>query len=106
MTFDQLLYLFLSKHCAIDETAFIFSDDPEETEHFIGYLPQYEKPYWIGLCDIENGCAFLTAEELFHAKVFGGKSLQDRWEDIDIFQIGGIDIEVWMELYGECIKDI
>lgn len=106
MTFDQLLILFQSKQYAIDETAFYFSDDPEELEHFIGYLPQYEKPYWIGLCDIENGCDFLTAEELFNAKVFDGKSLKDRWEDVILFQIGGVDIEVWLELYGDHFKKI
>ena len=99
MAFDQLLFLFQSKHCAIDETAFYFSDDPSETDHFIGYLPQYEKPYWIGLCDMEGGCEFLTAEELFYAKVFDGKSLKDRWDAVVLFQIGGIDVDVWMELY-------
>ncbi len=103
MTFDQLLFLFESKHCAIDETSFFFLDDPEKSEHFIGYLPQYEKPYWIGFCDIENGCDFLTAYDLFHAKVFDGKSLKDRWEDVVLLQIGGINTEDWMKMYGECL---
>lgn len=31
----------------IDETCFYFSDDPNEEEHYLGYLPQYDKPYWV-----------------------------------------------------------
>ncbi len=27
----------------IDETCFYFSDDPTEEEHYLGYLPEYEK---------------------------------------------------------------
>ena len=32
----------------IDETCFYFADDLDENEHYLGYLPQYEKPYWVG----------------------------------------------------------
>ena len=39
----------------IDETCFYFSDDPNEEEHYLGYLPQYDKPYWVGYCDIVGG---------------------------------------------------
>ena len=48
----------------IDETCFYFSDDPNEEEHYLGYLPQYDKPYWVGYCDVDGGCEFDTAEEL------------------------------------------
>ena len=101
MTFDQLFSLFQSKHPAIDETSFSFSDDPKKTEHYIGYLPEYDKPYWIGICDIENGCEFLTAEELFNAKVFNGQSLKDRWDDITLLLIGGIDVDSWLKSYSQ-----
>lgn len=29
---------------SIDETCFYFSDTPQESEHFVGFLPQYENP--------------------------------------------------------------
>lgn len=28
----------------INETCFYFTDDPEEKERYLGYLPQYENP--------------------------------------------------------------
>lgn len=61
----------------IDETCFVFSADKEETEHYLGYLPNFDKPFWIGYRDIEDGCEFKTAEELVNAPVFGGKSLKN-----------------------------
>ena len=93
MTYTELLSLFESKGANIDETAFYFKDDPDEQEHFIGYLPQYDFPYWVGLCDIKNGCDYATAKELFEAKIFDGKSIKERWDDIVLFQIGGIFID-------------
>ena len=93
MTYYELLELFENKGPNIDETAFYFENDPEELEHFIGYLPEYEHPYWVGLCDIENGCEFKTAVELFEAPIFNGKSIKDRWDEIILFQIGGIAID-------------
>lgn len=104
MTFQQLLFLFQNKHPMIDETAFYFSDDPKEEVHYIGYLPQYEEPYWVGYCDIENGCEFLTAEELFTAKIFNGKSIKDRWENVVLSEICGLDIEDWMKRYSDCLS--
>ena len=110
MTFDQLLFLFQTKHPQIDETAFYFSDDPEEIEHFIGYIPKYKdkvykKPYWIGKCDIENGCEFETADELFCAKVFDGESIRDRWDQVVLFQIGGIETDFWMQMNGNSLPN-
>ena len=93
MTYNELLRLFENKSPNIDETAFYFKNDPEESEHFIGYLPQYEYPYWVGLCDIENGCEFKTAIELFEAPIFDGRSIKERWNEIIIFQIGGIAVD-------------
>ena len=48
----------------INETCFYFADDEREEEHFLGFMSQYEKPYWVGYCDIPNGTAFPTAQEL------------------------------------------
>ncbi len=95
MTFETLFKLFDEKRINIDETSFYFKDDPQKSEHFIGYLPEYEFPYWVGLCDIEGGCDFMTARELFEAPVFDGRSLKDRWEDVVLLTIGAIDVDEW-----------
>ena len=83
----------------IDETNFYFSDDPKEDEHYIGYLPEYEKPYWVGYCDIPDGAEFNTAEELVEAKIFDGKSLKERWPFVRIVTIGGIDLDEWFKYH-------
>ncbi len=86
----------------IDETLFYFDDEPEnEQEHFLGCIRDYDKPYWIGYCDIPNGCDFETASDLLNAKVFNGSSIRDRWEHIVIENIGGILIEDWLEQYRD-----
>ncbi len=68
ISYDDLLYLFEAAGDHVDETAIYFDDDPEEYEHYLGYIPEVkgkicEKPYWVGLCDIEDGCEFLTAKK-------------------------------------------
>ena len=37
----------------IDETCFSFCDDPDEKEHYLGFIPHCDEPYWIGYCDVE-----------------------------------------------------
>lgn len=56
---------------------FYFNDDPEQKEHMIGCIRKYDKPYWIGYCDIPDGCEFYTAVEMTEAKVFNGKSIKE-----------------------------
>ena len=63
----------LKKGEIMDETYFYFTDEIGEPEHYIGCLLQYDKPYWVGLCDIPDGMEFLTAEELVNAKIYRGK---------------------------------
>ncbi|MDD4564214.1 MAG: hypothetical protein PHE79_01815 [Eubacteriales bacterium] len=82
---------------SIDETCFYFIDDPMEEEHYLGYLPEYETPYWVGYCDIPDGTDFLTAEELVDAKIFDGKSLKERWENVRIVSIWGIGLDGWLD---------
>ena len=103
MKYKKLFDLFDQKLTNIDETAFVFKDDPRKIEHFIGYLPQYELPYWVGYCDIEGGCEFKTAKELFEAPIFDGKSIKDRWNEIEIIAIGAINIDEWNEEF--CVPD-
>jgi len=100
MTYDELLHLF-EIGANIDETVFYFDDDPSEEEHYIGYLPQYEKPYWAGYCDVVDGCAFQTAQELFTAKIYDGLSIKERWEHLRLVEIAGVPIENWKETWME-----
>lgn len=81
----------------IDETVFYLDYAPDE-EYYLGCLREYEEPYWAGYCDIsEDGC-FCTASALLNAKIFHGRSVKERWENVRFFQIGGIPVETWLEL--------
>lgn len=101
MDYQRLFDLFDGRCDNIDETAFYFKNDPDEAERFIGFLPEYDKPYWVGYCDIKDGCEFKTAKELFEAPVFDGKSLKDRWDDVVLYRIGGIDVEDWEKRFND-----
>lgn len=81
----------------INETCFYFTDDEREEEHFLGFMSQYEKPYWVGYCDIPNGAEFPTAQELVTARIFQGKSLQERWQSVRIVSIQGLSLQDWLE---------
>lgn len=88
----------LRKGKIMNETSFYFVDEISEPEHYIGCLPQYDKPYWAGLCDIPNGTEFLTADELVNATIYRGKSLKERWDDVRIICMGGIPVDDYMKL--------
>lgn len=81
----------------IDEFNFAIIDDPLYNDCYLGYLPQFEKPYWIGLCDVQDGCEFLTAEDLIHAKVYHGRSIYELWDKIMIHSIEGLSLEDWFK---------
>ena len=93
--YDFILAQFAKGDERIDETTFYFRSDPKKVEHYIGYLSQYEKPYWAGYCDIEDGCEFKTAKELFEAKIYDGQSIKERWNELVFINIGGISVEDW-----------
>ena len=88
----------LRKGEIMNETSFYFVGEISEPEHSIGCLPQYDKPYWAGLCDIPNGTEFLTADELVNATIYRGKSLKERWDDVRIICMGGIPVDDYMKL--------
>lgn len=94
--YNRFFEIFVSKAEIADETSFYFTDDENEEEHMIGFIAKYEKPYWIGGCDVKDGCDFSTADELFHAKVFDGRSIYDRWDKIVFVNFGGIDVNDWI----------
>lgn len=84
----------------VDETLFYFDDEPKnQQEHYLGCLREYDKPYWVGYCDIPDGEEFLTAKEMLEAKIFEGKSIKDRWEHVVIVNIGGFCWEDWLDMY-------
>ncbi|HBM98900.1 MAG TPA: hypothetical protein DD413_05685 [Ruminococcus sp.] len=93
--YNKFFEIFNNSGIAVDETAFYFKTDINEKEHYIGFISKQDKPYWAGYCDITNGCAFKTAEELFNAKIYDGKSIKERWNQIVIIQISGIPVEDW-----------
>ena len=95
-------YRQLKEGVNIDETCFYFDDDKEEVEHYIGYIPDCEKPYWVGLCDIEGGCEFDTADELMQARIYDGKSLVEKWSNVVICHIEGLNVEDWLECMKHC----
>ena len=105
MTYDFFFNQFDSGNRIImDEICFYFKTDEDETEHYIGYLPytykndhaKNEKPYWAGLCDINNGCDFSTAKDLLEAKIYNQKSFKERWDEIIICHIAGLSVEDWL----------
>ena len=97
--YDSFFKVFKRSGSAADETAFYFKNDKNQVERYIGYLPKYAKPYWAGHCDVPNGCDFKTAEELFNAKIYDGKSIKDRWNEILFIQISGVDINEWADVF-------
>lgn len=89
----------------IDETVFYLDYAPDE-EYYLGCLREYEEPYWAGYCDISEGGCFRTASALLNAKIFHGRSVKERWENVRFFQIGGIPVETWLELYEEDLPKV
>ena len=93
---DEFLHKFEVSGDAMDETAFYFRTDPLEIEHCIGCcISTFYDPFWVGLCDVRDGCEFKTARELLEAPIYDGKSIRDRWEEVCIYQIGGLVPDEW-----------
>ena len=98
--YNKFFEIFKKYSTFADETVFYFKSDINKYDHYIGYLPEYDKPYWAGYCDIPDGCEFESAEELFNAKIYNGKSIKERWKDIILLNISGVDINEWADMYG------
>ena len=102
---------------SIGETCFMFLDDQDRSECIIGYAPMLPslwnqwtndpksrepkpnpRPYWVGTgCDVHNGADFTTAEELLNAPIYGGRSIADAWEQVCVFNIGGVPLDIWFQ---------
>ncbi|MCH3972624.1 MAG: hypothetical protein LKE53_07685 [Oscillospiraceae bacterium] len=78
------------------EIRFYFINDPSETMRCIGHLSHSEKPYWAGCCDAAGGAKFHLAAELTHAKIFGGKSLLEEWDNVCIVSVNRVPFTEWL----------
>ena len=94
--FDELFALF-REGGAIDETVFRFRGEAAKVERYIGFISGNELPYWAGLCDIDGGAEFATADELFAAPIYGGRSLTDLRDEIELVGIAGLSVEEYIE---------
>ncbi|HEM2826483.1 TPA: hypothetical protein U0650_001431 [Streptococcus suis] len=79
----------------VDETAFRFETDNQDTLRYIGYSGN-EAPYWAGLSDLPDGGRFNTAQELFEAKIYDGQSLKERWSEVKIYSILSLPLDDWL----------
>lgn len=99
--YDFILKQFEKGHSHVDETVFYFRSDPKEEDHYIGYDPYMTKPYWAGLCDIPEGTVFSTAKELFEAEIYDGRSIKQRWAELILVSMGGVNVgemeDAWFE---------
>lgn len=76
------------------EMSFCFNDD---IERFLGIMKEENDSYWVGLCDIEGGMSFDTADKMINAKVYAAKSLKERWDEVYIISIDALSLEEWLE---------
>ena len=103
LDFDLFLKLLDEKDYA-GEIGFRFSSEDESTERFIGSTDK-NGLYWAGDCDVP-GCEFKTANELLNAKIYGGKSLKERWDDVVICEIDAIWLDEWLEFRKNILENM
>lgn len=90
--------------------SFIFQSDPLSEDHMIGYLPQYDKPYWVGGCDIPDGCEFKTANSIDIRGTKEGMKIRDL--DLSVIVKAGLrragyeDVEELRDLADEKLLEI
>ena len=96
-TLDWAVFLKLFVH--IYEACFCFVNESNDKEHWLGISPGFDKPYWIGYCDVPDGKEYSTAEDLVNDKVFDGKSLKERWEAVQFLSINGENPEDWLKKF-------
>ncbi|MBR1821443.1 MAG: hypothetical protein IJ769_07470 [Clostridia bacterium] len=100
--FDYVLDLF-RHNAGIDETTFSFVNAGADDYHYLGCLPNGlhpETPYWAGYCDQPDGFSCATAEDLFNAPIYGGRSLRERWSEVKIHAFGYVPIEEFIKWHN------
>ena len=80
----------------VDETSFSFEKDNQDFIRYIGYSENDPLPYWADFCDLPDGRRFQTADELFEAKIYDGKSLKERWDEVTIYSINSLPLDDWL----------
>ena len=88
----------------VDETSFTFEKDNQDLLHYIGYSENEPLPYWAGLCDLPDGRRFQTADELFEAKIYDGKSLKERWDEVTIYSINSLPLDDWLSCLPHSVE--
>jgi len=88
----------------VDETSFTFEKDNQDLLRYIGYSENDPLPYWAGLCDLPNGRRFQTADELFEAKIYYGKSLKERWDEVTIYSINSLPLDDWLSCLPHSVE--
>ena len=88
----------------VDETSFSFEKDNQDLLRYIGYSENDPLPYWAGLCDLPNGRRFQTADELFEAKIYDGKSLKERWDEVTIYSINSLPLDDWLSCLPHSVE--
>ena len=88
----------------VDETSFTFEKDNQDLLRYIGYSENDPLPYWAGLCDLPNGGRFQTADELFEAKIYDGKSLKERWDEVTIYSINSFPLDDWLSCLPHSVE--
>lgn len=106
ITFDLLYRIMTERPESLDEIEIMIGD----FYSIFGYLRAYhalgrlgkrkvrpERPFWVGDCDIADGASFLTADEFVNTPLYGGRSLRDVWDEVDIVCAVGMPPEIWLE---------
>ncbi len=88
----------------VDETSFTFEKDNQDLLRYIGYSENDPLPYWAGLCDLPDGRRFRTADELFEAKIYDGKSLKERWDEVTIYSINSLPLDDWLSCLPHSVE--
>lgn len=88
----------------VDETSFSFEKDNQDLLRYIGYSDNDPLPYWAGFCDLPNGRRFQTADELFEAKIYDGKSLKERWDEVTIYSINSLPLDDWLSCLPHSVE--
>lgn len=88
----------------VDETSFSFEKDNQDLLRYIGYSENEPLPYWAGLCDLPDGGRFQTVDELFEAKIYDGKSLKERWDEVTIYSINSLPLDDWLTFLPHSVE--
>ena len=107
MDYDLFLRCLAEEKEGIDETEILFLDDLERGECILGYIREieingeiryFDEPYWIGTgCDVKDGKGFVSAEDLLHAKAYGGRSIHEAWKKVHVLHLGRIPLDYFFE---------